>query len=397
MSGSRAVSVPQAELVGEESHGWDLRLLLPALLLVAIGVAMVISAAIPIVTRDGSRGVLVYLQKEALFLLLGLIGLIWAARLSVPRLQDRALPLLLVTLVLLLGLHKFGTEVNGARSWYVILIPGMPLSFQPSEMAKLVLVVVFARYFAKFPAGLRRWSQLLPPLLILGLVCGSVAKEPDLGTVAVIGMATLVFFHLAGARFRYVAAVALLAVAVVGLKMHHDVTVHHETYQWQRIVDWIHPTPEAEQAGNYQMTSSLTALGSGGLFGRGYCHGVAKFFYLPEPTTDYILSVTGEEVGLVGTCLVVVLLVLLVRRGLQIAAAAEDRFSGLLAAGVTCVFGVQSLLNIAVITGGAPTTGITLPFVSYGGSSLLFSLIGVGLLLNVARAKRRPRVSRVVA
>jgi cell division protein FtsW len=390
---TRSVSLPQGELVAEEPPGWDLRVLAPTLALVSIGVAMVYSAAIPIATREGSN-VLVYLEKEAAFLLIGVAGLIVGARLSLARLHDRAFPLLIATLVLLFGLHKFGTMVNGARSWYSLPIPGMPLSFQPSEMAKMVLVVVLARYFAKFPNGITQWQRMLPPLAILGVVCGSIAKEPDMGTVAVIGMAMLIYFHLAGAKLRYLLLVVLMAVSVAGFKLHRDVTVNHDSYQWQRIVDWLHPTPKAEMEGNYQMTRSLIALGSGGLLGRGYCGGVEKFYYLPEPTTDYILSVIGEELGVAAVWLVLALFVYLVRRGLQIAAGAEDRFSGLVAGGVTCLFAVQALLNIAVISGTAPTTGITLPFVSYGGSSLLFSLVGIGLLLNVARGPREAKVIR---
>jgi len=323
-----------------------------------------------------------YLIRETIFLGLGLVGMYAAARLSLERLQARALFLLGLALALLVGVHFFGIVVNGARSWYQIPLPGLGLRFQPSEFAKLALVIALARYFAKFPNGLRRAGQFLPPLVMLGVICAFIYKEPDLGTVVVIGMAMLVFFHIAGAKFRHIATFAGLAAGVAALKM--------EPYQWLRIKDWLFPTHAAEAAGNYQITRALTALGSGGLTGRGYCASIEKYFYLPESTTDAILAVIGEELGVIATWLVVALFAYLISRGLQVAAQAEDRFSGLVAAGVTCLLGVQALLNIAVVTGCAPTTGVTLPFVSYGGSSLLFSLVGVGLLLNVARHPRVP-------
>jgi len=377
----RAVRVAQTELVqAEEAPAWDLRVLVPALLLVSIGVAMVFSAGMPYATQQGSGSVFYYLIREAAFLVMGVAAMVAAARLSLERLQERAFLLLVVTMLLLIGVHFFGVMVNGARSWYHVPVPGLGLRFQPSEMAKLVLVIAMARYFAKFPGGLRTWKQFAPPVVMLGLVCLPISKEPDLGTVAVIGMAMLVFFHLAGAKFRHLATLAGLTVAVAAVKM--------EPYQWQRIIDWIFPKPGSEAAGNYQISRALTALGAGGITGRGYCAGIEKYFYLPEATTDAILAVIGEELGLLATWLVVALFAYLVCRGLQIAVRAADRFSGLVASGVTCLFGVQALLNLAVVTGCAPTTGITLPFVSYGGSSLLFSLLGIGLLLNVARHSR---------
>jgi len=388
MSGStmRAMRLPQAEIAAvEEAPAWDLRLLVPTLLLVSLGVAMVFSAGMPYATQDGTGNVYYYLIREAAFLVMGLAAMIWAARLSLERLQDRAFALLVGALVLLGGVHVFGVMVNGAKSWYQIPVPGLGLRFQPSELAKVVLVIALARYFAKFPSGLRTWKQFAPPAVMLGLVCAPIVKEPDLGTVAVIGMAMLVFFHMAGAKLRHLAGLAGLALAVVAVKI--------EPYQWQRIIDWILPKPGSEAAGNYQLSRALIALGSGGVTGRGYCASIAKYFYLPESTTDSILAVIGEELGVLATWAVVALFAYLVYRGLQVAARAEDRFSGLVAAGITCLFGVQALLNIAVVTGCAPTTGITLPFVSYGGSSLLFSLLGIGLLLNVSR-HARPRSVR---
>jgi cell division protein FtsW len=389
MSGSllRGVRLPQVAVLSHEEGSWDLRLLVPALALVMLGVAMVFSAGMPIVTQ-GQRNVYYYLEREAIFVVVGLFAMWAATRLSLERLRNGALVLLAVSVVLLIGVHFVGIRMNGSRSWYAL---PFGVRFQPSEFAKLVLVIVAARYFARFPGGLREWRQLWPPLAMLGLVCVPVVTEPDLGTVAVIGMAMLIFFHMAGARGKHLAVVAGSALALVAVKISHS---HNE---WERVRDWLvylfgHTTGGV--GSNYQISRSLIALGSGGVTGRGYCAGIEKYFYLPEATTDAILAVIGEELGVMATWLVVALFAYLVWRGLWVARHAEDRFSGLLAAGITCLFGVQALVNIAVITGVIPTTGVTLPFVSYGGSSLLLSLVGIGLLLNVSRQMMLARAPR---
>ena len=235
--------------------------------------------------------------------------------------------------------------------------------------------------------------------MLLLLVCYPIYKEPNLGTVVLIGASMLVFFNIAGAKFRYIMLVALLAVVLLAAKLGVstvDASVpNHKSYQKERITNWLHPSPEAEMKGNYQISRALVALGSGGVAGRGYCGSVEKYSYLPEATTDTILAVIGEELGLLATWLIVVLFVGLMWRGFQIASLVEDRFSALVAAGITCQFGLQAFINIAVVTGTLPATGMPLPLVSYGGSSLLFSLAGIGLLLNVARGKRRPKVRRL--
>jgi cell division protein FtsW len=376
----RAVRLPQAAIVVEEGVGTDLRILVPALMLVAVGVAMVFSAGMPIAITHESRDILFYLKRELIFCAAGIIAMVWASRRPLEWIEAKAGVIYAAVLLLLLGVHVLGKTVNGARSWYNI--PGIGLSFQPSEAAKLALVIALARYFARFPNGLRQWKHLAPPVLMMGLYCVSILKEPDMGTVAVIGLAMLIFFHMGGAKLSHLGAFAGAAAAVAGAK------IAREPYQLQRIVDWLLGGPERALAGNYQMNRALLALGSGGLTGCGYCGSIEKYFYLPEATTDAILAVLGEELGLIATWAVVGLFAYLVWQGLRVAARAEDRFSGLVAAGITCVFGVQALMNIAVVTGAAPTTGVTLPFVSYGGSSLLFSLMGVGLLLNVSRNSR---------
>jgi cell division protein FtsW len=374
-------------LSAEDGAGTDLRLLVPTLALVALGVAMVFSAGLPSVAVQNARDLFGDLKKEVLFVLVGLAVLVWASRASLEKVQSSAGWLYAVTLVLLFGVHWFGKEVNGAKSWYQVPLVG--LSFQPSEMAKLVLVIALARYFAKFPTGLAEWREMGPPVVMLGVCCLSILREPDMGTVAVLGMSMLVFLHIAGARSRHLAVLAGAALLVAAAK------IAHEPYQIRRIMDWLLTRPGAELGGNYQINRALIALGSGGLTGRGYGGSIEKYFYLPEPKTDAILAVIGEELGLIATWAVVGLFAYLTWQGMRTAARAPDRFSGLVAAGVSCLFGMQALVNIAVITGAMPTTGVTLPLVSYGGSSLLFSMAGVGLLLNISRQGGEARAAQL--
>jgi len=353
----------------------DLKLLAPVLALTALGVAMVFSASIPFCTRPGGGHLFHYLWRELLFVGVGVLAMWGGMHVPVDLLRRGSRALLMGTVVLLGGLFFLGTEVNGARCWYNLF----GFSFQPSEMAKIVLVICCARFFARYPEGIANWRRAAVPFATLGLVVGLIVFEPDMGTAAVIVMAMFIFFHVAGMKLRHLAVAASAGVlGAAAMILTHP-------YQFERIRSFFFGGPDTDLAGGYQKWRSLIALGSGGPLGRGYFQGVEKYYYLPEVTTDAILPVIGEELGFLATVAVVALFAVLVWRGMVIARRAPDRFSGLVAAGVTCFIGVQALLNIAVATGSIPATGVTLPFVSYGGSSLLFSMIGVGLLINISR------------
>ena len=379
MSAIHAIRVPQAQLGAQESKTLDLAVVVPTLALVALGIAMVFSASIPLSAVEQSGDVYLYLKRELLFAGVGLLAMWGTSRIPMARVQRQAGTLLALAVSLLVLVLFVGVRVNGAMAW--LPIPGTGLRFQPSEMAKLVLVIVAARYFAKFPRGLPNWRRALPPFIVLGGVCALIAVEPDMGTAAVLGAAMLVYYHIAGAKLRHLLVPVVLSVAFCALM------IQHHPYQLDRIHSYLF-REEMALGGGYQATHALIAMGSGGLSGRGYCGSVEKYFDLPAAITDSILAVIGEELGLIATWCVLGLFAWLLCRGMTIAVNAPDRFSGLVAAGVTCLLGVQALVNIAAVTAAIPTTGVPLPFVSYGGSSLLFSLIGVGLLLNVSRRGR---------
>ena len=385
MPAVRPIQVPQAQLAPEERGRTDLAVLVPTLLLVALGIAMVFSAGIPMAAADESENIYFYLKRELLFAALGL-AMMWAVmRAPLDAVRDGAAVLLAAAVGLLILVLFVGVEVNGARSW--LPIPFTPFRFQPSEMAKIVLVIAAARYFAKFPAGVPTWRRALPPFVTLGVVAALVAVEPDLGTAAVLVAAMLIYFHIAGAKLRH-----LMGAGFLGLSFAAAMAYCHP-YQLARMKAFLFRT-ELASSGGYHTTQSLIAMGSGGIFGRGYCGSVEKYFYLPAAIHDSILAVIGEELGFAATAAILVLFGILTWRGMAIAARAPDRFSGLLAVGVTCMLAVQALVHVAVATDCAPATGMPLPFVSYGGSSLVFSLIGVGLLLNVARNQRGRPIGR---
>jgi len=354
----------------------DLWILVPTLVLVAVGIAMVFSASIPMSAVKQSDDIYYYLKREIAFGLLGGFGLFLAARVSMKKLERQAGFLFFLALALLALVLVIGVRINGAKSW--LGVPGTPIRFQPSELAKILLVIATARYFAKFPMGLPNWRRAAPPLVMLALVGGLIAVEPDMGTAAVLGLSMLVYFHLAGAKMSHLAGAGALSLPFLG------VMLWKHPYQLDRFIGFV-KTDELALTQGYQAKQCLIALGSGGLLGHGYCGSVWKYSYLPAAINDSILPVIGEELGMIATWTIVALFAILVCRGLTIAGQARDRFSGLVAAGVTCLIGIQALLNIAVATHCVPATGVPLPFVSYGGSSLVFSLVGVGLLLNVAR------------
>lgn len=362
-------------MASDQPPSVDLGVLVPTLALLALGAAMVFSASIPSAASQ-SADMFAHLKREIIYIGIGLMAMWGAARVPMGWLRNKAWGMFVITVALLAGLFRFGAEINGSRAWYV----AFGQSFQPSEMAKVVLVICAATYMGRFSAGITSWRRALPPLAMLGMIAGLVALEPDMGTAVVTVMAMFAFFHVAGLKLRHLlAAGGVGAVAAAAMFWLHP-------YQWERISNFYFPGPNAELGPGYQKVRSLIALGSGGLTGVGYCHGVEKYFYLPMSTTDSILPVVGEELGMVATWAVVAMFALLVWRGMLIAGRAPDRFSGLVAAGVTCLLGVQAMVNMAVATACIPPTGVTLPLVSYGGSSLVFSLVGMGLLLNVSRS-----------
>lgn len=375
MAAVNSLRIPQSHLAPAEPPGFDLLILVPTLVLVGLGIAMVFSASIPLAAAQSDGNVYGYLLRQGGFAFVGLLAMLVMSYLPLSKIRRYAGVGFAISTVLLLAVLLVGSQIRGAKAWFVL---PFGLRFQPSEFAKLALIVASARYLAKFPNGISTWKQARSPLLMLAVTVGLIGIEPDMGTAAVVAVFMFVYYHIAGLQLRQLGAfLGLGALAAIAM-------IIKNPYQLDRLTGFIGRGKAVADDG-YQITQCLIALGSGGLTGRGYCGSVWKYFYLPEAVNDSILAVIGEELGALFTLGVVVLFTLIVRQGMRTAAQAPDRFAGLVATGVTCLIGVQALLNIAVTTHLVPATGVTLPFVSYGGSSLVFSLAAMGLLLNVSR------------
>jgi cell division protein FtsW len=261
---------------------------------------------------------------------------------------------------------------------------GGPFSFQPAEAAKLAMALYLANFLANRGARLREFRRgVVPPLLITGLMFGLILAQPDLGSALSIGLVTFVMLFVGGARVTHL--VGLVLIGIPGVLA----AILGEEYRRRRLLAFLDPWADPQGAG-FHIIQSLLALGSGGLLGVGLGNSRQKFFYLPERHTDFIFSILGEELGLIGTGAVVVLFALFAYRGFRVARRAPDQFSSLLAAGITTMVVLQAVLNIGVTTGVLPITGVPLPFLSFGGSSLLFTMIASGMLLNISQYARVP-------
>jgi cell division protein FtsW len=354
-------------------------LLTATLCLLALGAVMVFSASSTtrILQNGGLSDSAFYLKRTLIFGAVGLLMMHVVARRGLGMIRN-ATPLLLgISLFLLLAVLGVGSNVNGATRW----IGGGSLQIQPSELAKVVLVLYAADVLARKPRRARSLQGIMPVLLVTGISCLLIMAEPDMGTTMVVALAIGATLIAAGARPQDLGKIAL-AIGVCALLM----TIV-EPYRMARLTGFLNPGASAEGAG-FQAAQAKIALGSGGIFGVGIGNGVQKAFYLPEAHTDMISAVIGEELGMVGIVGVVGLFAMFGYAGLKVAQKAKDSYGKLLVAGLTSLVVIQATVNLFAVMGLAPLTGVPLPFVSYGNSSLLATLFAVGLILNVARGGR---------
>ena len=354
----------------------DLWLFGVVLALVFLGVVMVYSAS-AIIAADRFGDPFFFLKKQLFWAFLG-GGLLWAAlRLDYRRLERLVVPLLVVSisLLVLVLLPPFGQAINGTRRWFRI----GPLSFQPVELAKFALVLYLASFLTRRAAALRSfWQGLFPILLVAGTMALLTFVQPDLGNSLALVVLTLVLAYLAGAPVKHMAWVAAAALPLVTL------AVALKPYRWRRMVTFVNPWDDPQGSG-FQIIQSFLALGSGGLTGRGLGGSKQKLFYLPEPYTDFIFAIVGEELGLIGAVCVIALFAVLIWRGLRVGLRAPDPFGSYLALGLTVMLATQTLVNLGVVMGALPTKGLPLPFVSFGGSALLMTMFSAGVLLNISQ------------
>ena len=354
---------------------YDLALVIVVFALTLLGIAMVFSASgmRALDTLDDPR---YFLAWQSVWAVIGLAGMLVAARVDYHRYRAVALPLLAlsVALLVLVLVPGVGTRAGGAARW----LRAGPVGLQPAELAKLALILYLAAWLSSRRERVTSAQVMIAFLAISASVAGLVFAEPDLGTAIVVAAIALAMYFVAGARLRVFGALALLAV-VLGLA-----AAAAQPYRLQRILTFLDPWSDPRGAG-FQTIQSLYGLALGGVFGEGLGAGREKFGFLPAPYTDSIFAVLGDELGLAGTLGVILLFLVIAYRGVRIALRAPDPTGALIASGVTVWIVFQAWVNMGVVASLVPMTGITLPFISYGGSSLCVGLIAMGILLNVGR------------
>jgi cell division protein FtsW len=346
------------------------------LTLVAIGsVEIYSSSAVYAVQKFGASTY--FLVRQGIYVALGLTAMLVAVEIDYRRYRRWAYTLLFGALALL-GLVLFaGVRINEATRWFHV----GPLSFQPVEVAKLALIVYLAASLSRKQEKVRKFTVgFMPHLAVCGVMMALLLKQPDLGSCIILGATTLLVLFVAGAKLSYI-LLALMAAAPV---VYHNIV--STEWRLRRILAYLDPWTYRRDTG-YQITESLISIGSGGLTGLGLGDGKQKLFYLPEAHSDFILSSVGEELGFVGLGAVLALFIVIVWRGARAALGARDAFGAYLAVGLTAMFAIQAAVNAGVVLGVLPAKGLTLPFVSYGGTSLIVSMFFVGMLLNISRAE----------
>lgn len=364
----------------------DYPFLFLVLLALAVGLTMLYSASFAQSEYDtGYSSSTRYLQKQAVCAGIGLIAMAVFSRIPVDFWFRLAWPLYAGSILLLLSVLVVGESVNGARRW--INVAG--LQFQPSELAKFTMILIFGRLTRKYGerAEKFRYGVLGFGVTMLGILV-PLALEKHLSAIMLMGMVAVVMMFVAGTRMRWLlmgaGAAALFVVVYVNLM----------GYAGDRITAWLHPERDPGDTG-YQILQSLYAIGSGGVFGLGFGKSRQKYLYLPFQYNDYIFAVICEELGLVGASLIIILLAALILRGYWVALHAQDRFSTVLAAGLVTLIAVQTVLNLGVVTNLLPSTGIALPFFSYGGTALAVNLGEMGIVLSVSRHRGERKILEV--
>ncbi|MBW2648702.1 MAG: putative lipid II flippase FtsW, partial [Deltaproteobacteria bacterium] len=360
----------------------DIALFIVTIILVVIGTVMIYSSSSIIAMEKYGDGYH-YIKKQLLFVLIGLGVMAVTSRFPYQYWKKAAYPGVLISIALLslVVIPGFGLKAGGATRW---LRAGY-LSFQVSELVKIMLVIFLAHYLTKKIGHIKEFSRVFViPLVIMMIIVGLVLCQPDFGAAVIMVAVFMLMFYLAGSRIVYLAGI-VAAVIPVGV-----VLILHESYRMQRFMSFLNPWEDPSNAG-FQIIQSFICFGSGGAFGVGLGNGMQKLFYLPEPHTDFILSVIAEEGGFVGVVIIIVLFCIFIFRGFAISFNCTDMFGMLLASGLTTVIAMEAFINMAAVMGLLPTKGLVLPFLSYGGTSLMMCMLAVGILLNISSRREQNR------
>jgi len=353
-------------------HDADYPLIIVVLILLCFGLVMIYSSSAVMIGEKKSS--FFYFKKQFMWTAISVVFFFFFAMLDYRKLQKFITPAVVITLILLAGVLIFGKEIRGARRWFVFPF----LSFQPSELAKFIAVFFLADYLDKNKSRLKYFFKgFLPPLVLIGGIIGLIAVEPDMGIPFIIGLVAIILLFVSGARFSHMLVTAALCapLAVYAFMSH--------AFRMERLMAFLDPWKNSQGA-SYQLVQSIISIGSGGVIGKGPGGAEMSRVFIPDAHTDFIFAVIGEEFGVWGALMVVLFFCVLLQRGYLISKNARDSFGTYLAAGITLTIVVQAFFNIAVCTGCVPTKGIPLPFLSYGGSSLLVTLCATGVLANIS-------------
>jgi len=358
---------------------YDKLVLLVTVLLVGFGALMIYSSTSVITSVLAKKGVneFYYFKRHIFTILIGFSFMLVTYKMNPSFIKKISIPLLIVSFVLLIFvfLPGIGVSAGGARRWIRL----WPSTFQPSELVKLSMVIFLARYMSMPEYRVDSFLSFIKPLIIMVIFQAAILKQPDFGAAMSLTFLTFAMLFLSGIRLKYIASLSVLAVPVI-------VKLVMEPYRLRRITSFLNPWDDA-QGNGFQLVQSFIALGSGGLTGVGLGSSKQKLAYLPESHTDFIFSIIGEEFGFIGVSVVISLFLILFVRGISIANRAKDRFVYYLAIGLSLMISLQALINFSVATGLVPTKGLPLPFVSYGGSSLLVNMAAIGILLNISKGE----------
>jgi cell division protein FtsW len=350
-------------------------------ILICIGIVMIYSSS-SIYAWEHYKDGFFFLKRHLLFLLIGAIFTFLVMCIDYRRFRRFAKPLLLISLLLLVLvlIPGIGREVSGARRWFRFKF----ISFQPSELASLGVIIYVADFIARKGNLIKSFVRgFLPPVCVLGCCALLILVQPDLGMTIAISLVVFIMLFIAGTRIEYLLSILLASLPVL------YVLIFSVPYRRARILAFLNPWLDPKGSG-FQIIQSQIALGSGGLVGVGLGHSRQKLFFLPAAHTDFIFSIIGEELGLIGTLAVIILFIIFIQQGIKVIKNAPDKFSYFLALGLVLMISVKAVINIGVSCGVLPTKGLPLPFISYGGSSFVFDMVSVGILINIARVGEYP-------
>jgi cell division protein FtsW len=363
------------------SPEYDHILMISALLLLGLGLVMVFSAS-GVLASDKYHDPAFFLKKQLIYAVLGIALMLFVRRIPYQSYNRFVYIILLISLFLLVLvlIPGIGVRIRSASRW----IRFGPLVIQPSEFAKLAIIIFLAYSMARKQEKIRYFSiGFLPHIVVAGIFILLIEKEPDFGTAMALAGITFLMLFVGGTRLTHIFLVLLSASPLVVY------VILKNKMRLERVVTFVDPWKYAQESG-YQLVHSLYAVGSGGFWGLGIGKSREKLFYLPDSHTDFIFAILSEELGFLGVITVFSLFVILIIRGLIISTRAQDNFGAYLAMGLTALIGLQAVINMAVVTGLMPTKGLSLPFLSYGGSSLLVNMIAIGILLNISSGSRQP-------